>query len=70
MSHVHPSVPPSVRRPSVRPSLPLFVTFPVDKRRITIVKLSSGGPGTMTATEGKGGKEGPVAASAAAGWVF
>ena len=26
----------------------LFATFPVDKQRITIVKLSSGAPGTMT----------------------
>ena len=33
----------------------LFATFPVDKQRITIVKLSSGAPGTMTtAVEGNG----------------
>ena len=43
MSHVHPS--PCVRH-MYYPAL--FATFPVDKQRITIVKLSSGAPGTMT----------------------
>ena len=51
MSHVHPS--PCVRH-MYYPAL--FATFPVDKQRITIVKLSSGAPGTMTtAMEGKEG---------------
>ena len=43
MSHVPPS--PCVRH-MYYPAL--FATFPVDKQRITIVKLSSGAPGTMT----------------------
>ena len=52
MSHVHPS--PCVRH-MYYPAL--FATFPVDKQRITIVKLSSGAPGTMTtAMEGTSGR--------------